>query len=200
RITNEDNAQYIRYNVLAGNPEFLARARAVDPNFPESPFASFFPSNRFTPETHMPGYPGGEVGKWETKSDSPANGMQRDLQYYTLTLDWDISDNLGFRAIMSDWEFRRSQDADFDGSEFTLTTDTNRSLDNNETLELHLTGTNFNGRLNWLAGYYSLEEHTKSRTYRWTMLDLPRAGTTGADANTLHPDAQAYLQAWRATV
>ena len=42
RITNEDNPQYVRYNVLAGNPEFLARARAVNPAFPASPFTSFF--------------------------------------------------------------------------------------------------------------------------------------------------------------
>ena len=200
RITNEDNAQYVRYNVLAGNPEFLARARAVDPSFPESPFASLFPSNRFTPETHMPGFPGGEVGKWQTKSDSPANGVQRDLQYYTLTADWAITDNLSLKAIMSDWEFNRSQDADFDGSEFTFTTDTNRSLDENQTLEVHLSGSNFNGRVNWLAGFYSLEERSKSRTYRWTMLDLPRVSETGPGANQLRADAQAYLQQWRATV
>ena len=200
RITNENNPQYVRYNVLAGNPEFLARARAVNPAFPESPFASLFPSPRFTPQTHMPGFPGGEVGKWETKSDSPANGVRRDLRYYTLTAEWDIADNLGLKAIASDWEFNRAQDADFDGSEFTFTTDTNRSLDENDTLEIQLTGSNFDGRLNWIGGYYSLDENTKSRTYRWTMLDLPRAGTTGAAANTLRADAQAYLQLWRATV
>jgi iron complex outermembrane receptor protein len=95
RITNENNAQYVRYNVLAGNPDFLARARAVNPAFPASSFTSFFPSDRFTPQTHMPGYPGGEVGKWQTKSDSPANGVRRDLRYYTLTAQWEISDNLG---------------------------------------------------------------------------------------------------------
>ena len=200
RITNEDNAQYVRYNVLAGNPDFLARARAVDPSFPESPFKSFFPSDRFTPATHMPGYPGGELGKWQTKSDSPENGVRRDLRYYTLTMEWDISESLSLRSIMSDWELNRQQDVDFDGSEFTFTTDTNRSIDENNTLEIHITGNHLDGRLNWLLGYYSLDEDTKSRTYRWTMLDLPRAGTSGADANTLHPDAQAYLQAWRATV
>jgi iron complex outermembrane receptor protein len=200
RITNENNAQYVRYNVLAGNPEFLARARAVDPTFPASPFTAFFPSDRFTPLTHMPGYPGGEVGKWQTKSDSPAEGVQRDLRYYTLTTNWSITDNFGFKAIFSDWEFDRSQDADFDGSEFTFTTDTNRSHDENQTVELHFTGTNFDGRLDWLGGFYSLDEDTKSRTYRWTMLDLPRAGTAGAAANTLRADAQAYLQSWRATV
>jgi iron complex outermembrane receptor protein len=200
RITNENNAQYVRYNVLAGNPEFLARARAVDPAFPASPFTSFFPSNRFTPQTHMPGYPGGEVGEWQTKSDSPANGVRRDLRYYTLTADWSITDNLSFKAIASDWEFNRSQDADFDGSEFTFTTDTNRSIDENTTLELQFSGSNFNDRVTWIGGFYSLDENSKSRTYRWTMLDLPRAGTTGAAANTLRADAQTYLQNWRATV
>src|SRR5690606_33484453 len=158
------------------------------------------PSDRFTPETHMPGYPGGELGKWQTKSDTPPDGVRRDLRYYTLTMEWDISENLSLRSIMSDWELHRQQDVDFDGSEFTFTTDTNRSIDENNTLEIHITGNHLDGRLNWLLGYYSLDEDTKSRTYRWTMLDLPRAGTTGADANTLHPDAQAYLQAWRATV
>src|SRR5688572_11762755 len=200
RITNENNPQYVRYNVLAGNPDFLARARAVNPAFPASPFTSFFPSDRFTPQTHMPGYPGGEVGKWQTKSDSPPGGVQRDLRYYTLTADWSIGESLGLKAIVSDWEFERSQDADFDGSEFTFTTDTNRSIDENETVEIHLTGSHLDGRLSWLGGYYSLDEHTKSRTYRWTMLDLPRDGTTGAAANTLRADAQAYLQQWRATV
>jgi len=200
RITNENNAQYIRYNVLAGNPDFLARARAVDPTFPESPFQSFFPSQRFTPQTHMPGFPGGEVGKWQTKSDSVENGVRRDLRYYTVTADWSIGDNMNLRAIASDWKLDRTQDSDFDGSEFTFTTDINNSIDENDTIEVHLTGASFNGRLDWIAGYYSLDEHTKSRTYRWTMLDLPRAGTTGAAANTLRADAQAYLQAWRATV
>ncbi len=200
RITNENNPQYIRYNVLAGNPEFLARARAVDPAFPASPFADLFPSNRFTPQTHMPGFPGGEVGEWQTRSDSPENGVQRDLRYYTLTAQWDIGENLTFKAIASDWEFDRSQDADFDGSEFTFTTDTNRSVDENDTLELQLTGSAFDDRVNWIGGYYSLEENTKSRTYRWTMLDLPRAGTTGAGVNNLRADAQTYLQQWRATV
>ena len=32
------------------------------------------PGDAFTPETHMPGYPGGELGKWQTKSDTPAQG------------------------------------------------------------------------------------------------------------------------------
>ena len=111
-----------------------------------------------------------------------------------------MSDNLNLEVILSDWELDRTQDSDFDGSEFTFTTDINNSIDENDTIEVHLTGQSFNGRLDWIAGYYSLDQHTKSRTYRWTMLDLPRAGTTGAAANTLRVDAQAYLQQWRATV
>jgi iron complex outermembrane receptor protein len=93
RFTNTSHPQVTRYNVLAGNPDYLAMARAVDPNFPASPFTANFPSNRFSPETHEPGYPGGELGKWQSKSDTPDDGIQRDLQYYPLTMNWDIGEN-----------------------------------------------------------------------------------------------------------
>ena len=66
-----------RHNVLAGNPDYLARARAVNPAFPASPFTASFPSDRFTPESHETGYPGGELGKWQTKSDTADDGVRR---------------------------------------------------------------------------------------------------------------------------
>jgi hypothetical protein len=133
RFTNVDHPQITRYNVLAGNPDYLAQARGVDPNFPESPFTSFFPSNRFTPATHEPGFPGGELSKWQTKSDTASDGIQRDLQYYTLTTNWDITDNISLESITSTWEMQRRQSVDYDGSEFTFTVDENRSVDNNHT-------------------------------------------------------------------
>ena len=68
RISNPQNPTYIAYNVLAGNPDYLKEARAVDPMFPNPPFA--LPFDRFTPETHEPGFPGGQLGKWQTRSNT----------------------------------------------------------------------------------------------------------------------------------
>src|SRR5688572_15297153 len=174
RFTNVDHPQVTRYNVLAGNPDYLARARAVNPAFPASPFTANFPSNRFTPASHETGYPGGELAKWQTKSDNPHGGLQRDLQYYTVTLNWDIGENLRFESITSAWEMTRRSFVDYDGSEFTFTIDENRSIDNNFTQEFHLSGSNFDDRVTWLAGLYSLDEKTKSRADRWAVWDLPR--------------------------
>jgi iron complex outermembrane receptor protein len=186
RITNPNNVRYIQYNVLAGNPDYV--------NVPGFTVQNWgLPSNAFTPRTHMPGYPGGELGKWETKSDTPADGITRDLRYYTLTANWQISDNLSFQSITSQWELLRRQSVDFDGSEFIITTDENRARDNNFTQEFHLTGSNFNDRVNWIAGLYGLSERTHVRTYRWLMLEIPR---DPLNPNAFRADVRTYLTNW----
>jgi len=189
RITNPRNVRYVQYNVMAGNPDYLAMA----PGF--TPINWGFPANAFTPQTHMPGYPGGEVGKWQTKSDTPDKGITRNLSYFTATADWDITDNLSFQSITSSWEMKRHQAVDFDGSEFIITTDENFAVDENFTQEFHLTGTNLNGRLDWIAGLYTLSEDTRVRTYRWPMLDFPR---DPANRDVFRADVAAYLNAWYA--
>jgi iron complex outermembrane receptor protein len=186
RITNPNNVRYIQYNVLAGNPDYV--------NIPGfTPIDFGLPGDRFTPQSHMPGYPGGELDKWQTRSDTPDQGITRDLKYYTLRADWDITDNLRFESITSAWEMYRRQSVDFDGSEFIITTDENRARDNNFTQEFHLTGTNFNDRVNWIAGLFSLSERTRVRTYRWPMLDIPRSPT---NPNAWRSDVSAYLTSW----
>jgi iron complex outermembrane receptor protein len=204
RFTNVDHPQVTRYNVLAGNPDYLARARAVNPAFPASPFTAYFPSNRFTPESHETGYPGGELEKWQTKSDNPHGGLRRDLQYYTLTLNWDIGENLRFESITSAWEMRRRSWVDYDGSEFTFTIDENNSIDDNFTQEFHLTGSNFDDRVTWLAGLYSLDEKTKSRADRWAVWDLPRRpgdlSVAPDPRDRMSVEACQYLYNWATTV
>ncbi|HVQ15072.1 MAG TPA: TonB-dependent receptor plug domain-containing protein, partial [Vicinamibacterales bacterium] len=186
RITNPSNVRYIQYNVLAGNPAYV--------NIPGFTVVNWgLPSNAFTPQTHQPGFPGGQLGKWETRSDTPDNGITRDLKYYTLTANWDIGDNLSLQSITSAWEHVRRQSVDFDGSEFIITTDENRARDNNFTQEFHLTGANFKDRVRWIAGLYALDERSHTRTYRWPMLDFPRSPT---NINAFRADVAAYLNNW----
>jgi outer membrane receptor protein involved in Fe transport len=147
----------------------------------------------YTPATHTTNYPEGfigaqtsnyrtalipninfgpgQVGKWQTKSDSMEDGITADLDYATLNARWDITDNLNFEAILSKWEQSQRQVIDFDGTEFLVTTDDLASERQNDTIELHLSGTALNERINWLAGYYSLEEETRNRVVRWGMYE-----------------------------
>jgi iron complex outermembrane recepter protein len=182
RFTNLNHGRYLGLNVLAGNPEMLAAARAIDPSFPDPP--KQLAANRFTPQTHQAGFPGGEVGKWQTKADQPGDGIKTDLDYFTLTSNWDITDNISFEALLSTWQLDRRQVVDFDGSEFFNTTDDLRYEDENTTFEFHLTGSNFDDRVNWLAGYYSLEEETKFRNYRWLQWEFANPNTGPGDPST----------------
>ncbi len=57
RFTNTAHPRYLAQNILAGNPEMLALARAKVPTFRNPP--KVLAGNRFTPQTHEPGFPGG---------------------------------------------------------------------------------------------------------------------------------------------
>ena len=114
----------------------------------------------------------GQVGKWQTKSDSMEDGITADLEYFTVNAKWDITDNLNFEAILSDWQQDQRQVIDFDGTEFLITTDDIPQERENQTMEFHLSGTALNERLSWLAGYYSLEEDLTQRFYRWGMWEF----------------------------
>jgi iron complex outermembrane receptor protein len=202
QFTNLEHPRYIAYNVLAGNPDFLAQARAIDPAFPDPPFPLAY--DRFTPESHQPGYPGGELGKWQTRSNTAEGGTTRDLKYSTLTLDWAPTANFSVESITSSWEMDRRQVTDFDGSEFTVTTDDYRSRTTNFTEELRFTGTHFDSRVNWLAGIYYLKQENLQRFYRWGMWEFAEQTAGGPDSpwvgappgGPLNADALSYVRAW----
>ncbi len=94
------------------------------------------------------------------------DGITADLQYSTMTVDWDITEAMQFEAILSTWEQFQRQVIDFDGTEFLVTTDDLSQNRENDTMELHLTGTAWNDRINWIGGYYSLDEELTTRTVR----------------------------------
>lgn len=161
----------------------------------------------YTPNPFMPDFAfgPGQVGKWQTKSDSMEDGITADLKYSTITADWDITENLAFQAILSSWDQDQRQVVDFDGTEFLVTTDDIVQKRANDTVEVHLTGSALDDRINWIAGYYSLKEDLTQRFYRWGMWEFVNASavtltnnpTTGAPV--LPPQNAAYLEYVRQT-
>jgi outer membrane receptor protein involved in Fe transport len=161
----------------------------------------------YTPNPFVPdvGFGPGQVGKWETKSDSMQDGITADLRYSSLTMDWDINDKLQFQAIISDWKQHQRQVIDFDGTEFLVTTDDIPQIQKNKTLELHLTGNALDKRINWIAGHYNLDTDNLQRFYRWGMWEFVNAGAvtlTNNPANgspVLPPGNVAYEEYVRQT-
>ena len=143
----------------------------------------------YVPNTRMPDitFNGpGQVGKWETKSDSMQNGIIADLNYATLTADWDIKDRLHFQAILASWDQDQRQVIDFDGTEFLITTDDLKQRRKNDSVELHLTGSTKSGRINWIGGYYQLDQSLDFRNTRWGMWEfvVPNYGPNIPAINT----------------
>jgi len=198
RFTNQQHPRYLAYNILAGNPDFLATARAIDPLFPDPPKTLAF--DRFTPETHQPGFPGGQLDKWETRSNTANAGTTRDLQYGTMTLEWHATDNFSIESITSTWEMDRRQVTDFDGSEFTVTTDDYRSRTENFNQEIHFIGDNFDGRVTWLAGLYYLKQDNLQRFYRWGMQEFSMPPFSGPSDPANDQAAIDYVRAYGALV
>ena len=152
-------------------------------NYPENFYYSQS-SNYRTPAIPDHSFGPGQVGKWQTRSDSMEDGITADLQYTTITADWDITDNLNFLALLSTWEQDQRQVIDFDGTEFLVTTDDLQQFRENETIELHLSGTAWNERINWIAGYYSLDESLDFRNVRWGMWEWAVPGGRPVIAGT----------------
>ena len=142
RISNPQNPVYIAYNVLAGNPDYLAQARAINPAFPDPPSA--LPFDRFTPETHEQGYPGGQLGKWQTRSDTAGPDGHRSA-IRDRDADWEITPRLALESLTAYLDSRGSQIAPYDGSEFTHSTDMIHDHYEGATQELHLVGDFFDG-------------------------------------------------------
>ncbi|HEX6998020.1 MAG TPA: TonB-dependent receptor [Gammaproteobacteria bacterium] len=192
RFTNTEHPRYIAYNVLANNPDYIAMA---GPSFVVQDFGFGLSSPGFTPETHQTNFPGGQLGKWETRSDTVDDGQIMDLRYATLTANWEITDNVRLESITSGWEMHRRSVTDFDGSEFIITTDDYRNHDRNFTQEFHFIGSHLNDRVNWLAGLYYLDQKATERFYRWAMWEfaIPNEGPNPPAVNVAARD---YVRQW----
>jgi len=179
RFTNTQHPRYLAYNVLAGNPDFITPTVQAAIGLPPKKL----PGNRFTAQTHESGYPGGDLGQWESRSNTPTGGTSNDRQFITLTANWNVTDNISIRSITSAWQQKQRLVTDFDSSEFTVTTDDYRTEAENFTQEIHITGDFMDDRLHFIAGYYHLNQDSKQRFYRWAMQDFSVAGTSGGIGN-----------------
>jgi iron complex outermembrane receptor protein len=149
----------------------------------------------YQPNPRMPdiAFGPGEVGKWQTKSDSMEDGITADLEYATLHLDYDITENLHVEGIFSNWQQDQRQVVDFDGTEFLVTTDDLIQFRENDTIELHLTGSALDDRINWIVGYYSLDESLDFRNVRWGMWEFANANT-GPSLPTINVERAEYVR------
>lgn len=197
----------VAYDVLAGNPQRLAQARAINPAFPDPPFA--LEIDRFTPQSHESGFPGGQVGRWQTRDDIPGSAWI-DHRIATLTLDWRITNRFSLKSLTSLQAQHNGQLNAYDASELDIMAELIRDEPEWRTQELHLLGNHFDGRLETLLGLYYHDIKAWSRLSAWNFWEFaipntgPNPGTFGLPGvggrPLLNPAAVGYVRSWGATV
>ena len=121
--------------------------------------------------SHVSGYPGGAVGKWETMSDVQNDGYVSDLRRFTMDVDWSLTDNLTFKSITGWRELEDRVYTDWDAAEITLIEDDRWRYSDQITQEFQLQGS-FGDRVNYVAGLYWWNEYSATRTFRWTFTEF----------------------------
>ncbi|HEY5623652.1 MAG TPA: TonB-dependent receptor [Gammaproteobacteria bacterium] len=154
------------------------------------------PITEYTQRSHEPGFPGGEVGKWETKGDGPENGISTDFDALTVTFNWDITDNISLESISAWWEKQGHNYRDIRGAEvIEAVEDDVYTWDQVVSQEFHLTGVTDSGRITWLAGLWYQDYDDRNVNYRWPVPWARQVGQPGPGcrAGTI-AEVQAYVR------
>ena len=118
-----------------------------------------------TNRTTTMGFPGGDVGEFQTQSAIDRDGWVYEEDRYTLTLDWAISAAFAFKSISGYREVEDHRLADPAATPYTLLSLANNSLSETVTQEFQLIGAH--ERVEWIAGLYYYEDDAFTRGFRW---------------------------------
>ncbi|HEY8519895.1 MAG TPA: TonB-dependent receptor [Gammaproteobacteria bacterium] len=121
--------------------------------------------------THVSGWPGGRVGKWETMSDVQNDGYVSDLLRFTMHVDWDITDGITLRSITGYRDLEDRVYTDWDAAEITLIEDDRWRANEQKTQEFQVLGS-VGDRIQYVAGFYWWNEYSATRTLRWTFTEF----------------------------
>jgi iron complex outermembrane receptor protein len=151
-----------------------ARVMAGIQEFPSRPFPAAqvytLAGLPFVNQTHTAGWPGGEVGERQTKSDYTQEAWALETNRYVLDMEWAISEQLTLKSISAYTEQDSESFFDFCACEYDLSTGLNVNQSEIFSQELQLYGEH--DRVSWVAGaYYSTGEST-SRNMNWIFIDL----------------------------
>jgi iron complex outermembrane receptor protein len=140
----------------------------------------------FTNLTHVSGFEGGVVGKWETMSDVENDGYVSDLLRATLDGEVQITDNLLFKTITGYREIEDRVYTDWDAAEITLIEDDRWRYNDQLTQEFQFQHT-INDRISYVAGLYYWNEYSATRTFRWTFTEFRTGELSQTAVTTAQP-------------
>ncbi|MEY4933025.1 MAG: hypothetical protein RLZZ403_1345, partial [Pseudomonadota bacterium] len=136
----------------------------------------------YTPQSIVSGYPGGQLGDYDTKIASGKRGFTVDQVRHTLDMNWDINDTFTVRSITGYKDLRRFTQTDLDGSAQVDVNERETGLKAYSLgQELQLLGNH--ERINWVLGAYYQKEYNRTRNSGRTLAEFT-CDLWGADKTT----------------
>jgi iron complex outermembrane receptor protein len=124
----------------------------------------------FTNGSHVSGYPGGRLGRWQTRMDAELDSTDIDYAQYTLDMNWNVRGAINVQSLTG---FRRQYTkdlTDWDASETDMIEDDRRFLDRDWSQEFQLSGGS--GRLHWVTGLYFWNNESLNRFFRFAYTEF----------------------------
>jgi iron complex outermembrane receptor protein len=139
---------------------------------------------RFNPSYAQAGYPGGKLGKWESRLSSTSPNEQF-LEQTTLHVDFDVSDTVHLKYMYGKTVNDASIYNDWGGSEYNFFVNYNVSKLDLDSHEFQLTGSLFEDRVDYVLGYYSWDQNSRNRGAEWGSADWTFAADNNGTTQTL---------------
>jgi len=175
----------IRYNVDKSNTNRNGPARLISEikdtrilNGPLGPFNDYQQGQLYANlglpydnKHNTSGFPGGELGKWDTKVATPDQGLVIDQTRHTLDANWKINDTLRVRSISGYKDITRYTQGELDGSSQVALMDRDtmaRQFSFGQ--ELQLLGTH--KQADWVVGAFYQQQYNRTRSNSRTLADL----------------------------
>ena len=120
----------------------------------------------FTPENYQAGFPGGQVGQYESRS-SVTEPTQIQRTQASLDINWDVTDNISVQFLTAITEQERNINVDWENSDFTLVEDILRGDLDLFSEEIQIQGGG--DRVSWVAGLYYWDQESINRDARYAL-------------------------------
>jgi iron complex outermembrane recepter protein len=117
----------------------------------------------YLPEYFQAGFPGGQVGEWENKTDITLPNFIQNEQM-VLDVQLQLSDSMQLQFLTANNEATNDIYNEWDNSPYVLVNDYNREFREVFSEEIQLSGER--GRINWVTGLYYWDQEVKTRNMR----------------------------------
>ena len=126
-----------------------------------------------TAPTQQAGYPGGQVGQWETRSEITFPD-QIDDEQMAVDITWELTDSLSVQFLTARVNQLSMLYVDWDNTQYNVFNDIFGNELEMISQEIQLSGTT--ERVDWVAGSYYWEQETESRNPSYSMGEFQPGG------------------------